>query len=507
MTDQIERYREIAEACDQVLGSAEANVDWIAIPWLHFLSQHPMLTRNYEGLSENSFAWFTKGITRHQVALLIDLARSATAGKRAEFISTDTASVDVLIVSWLINVDHIEMKDDFYFGDLQARLARRGLSSLLALRNQTGHPTASLIERAKRTGPCSRLMLPDVYNFTEQFSFLLRSWRARRALGRVAQEQKSSLCAMAAQEARHHAVSHPTLVNLNLHAQMLDLCRRTLPAMVITLYEGHAWERCVWHAAKSVAPETLCVGYQHTILLKHAHAVKRSLNKNCDPDLVLTVGRVTRRMLESCDQLATIRFVTFGTHRYSSGPEHGLRTNSSVLVLPEGNARECFQLFKFALECAHRLPDVRFLFRTHPVFPFDRIRRKLLQPGKSLPPNVEISRSKRVEEDFARAGYLLYRGSSTVIYGVLAGLKPFYVSIAGEIEIDPLYELECWREHVDSVENFLDRYRTYGKQSTNSATAEWSTARDYCAGYAKPVDETAIDELLNHAKLTRAAHA
>jgi len=526
MTDQAERYREIAEACDQVLGSPEATVDWIAIPWLHFLSQHPMLTREYQsipllekegspnwrrgraGQSWRPFASLTKGVTRHQIALLIDLAKSVTSGKPAELTAGDLAPVDVVIVSWLINVTHLEMKDDFYFGDLQARLASRGLSSLLVLRNQSGHSTTSLFERAKRSGPCARVMLPDLTSLKEQFSFLLRSWRACRTLGRAVQEPKPSLRTRAAHEACYHAVSHPTLSNLNLHAQMLELCRRTHPAMVLTLYEGHAWERCVWHAAKSVVPETLCVGYQHTILLKHAHAAKRSLNRNCDPDLVLTLGRVTRRMLESSDRLTNTRFVTFGTHRYSSGPQQrGVRVNSSVLVLPEGNASECFQLFRFALECARRLPDVRFLFRTHPIFPFERIRRKLLDAEKSFPPTVEISRSKRVEEDFARAGYLLYRGSSTVIYGVLAGLKPFYLSTAGEIDIDPLYELKCWRERVDSVDAFLHRYRTHEKGSAGSATAEWSSARDYCAAYVQPVSESAIDEMLEHSKLKRQQRA
>src|SRR5205823_5339433 len=97
-------------------------------------------------------------ITRHQIALLIDLVKSLFC---RPFTTNNLAPADVLIVSWLVNINHLDMEHDFYFGDLQTRLARRGISSLLVLRNQIGHPTSSLIERAKRTGLSARLMLPD----------------------------------------------------------------------------------------------------------------------------------------------------------------------------------------------------------------------------------------------------------------------------------------------------------------------------------------------------------
>jgi hypothetical protein len=159
----------------------------------------------------------------------------------------------------------------------------------------------------------------------------------------------------------------------------------------------------------------------------------------------------------------------------------------NFLVLPEGTVSECLFLFGFALECARRLPDTRFIFRTHPVLPFDRIKGKL-----SWPENVEVSQNPKIEDDFARAGYILYRGSSTVLYGVLAGLKPFYVSKPGEVNFDPLYELQCWRESVQSVEELIAHYRAH------TSNADWPIARDYCSDYVLPIQDTAIDEILEH---------
>jgi predicted nucleotidyltransferase len=126
------------------------------------------------------------------------------------------------------------------------------------------------------------------------------------------------------------------------------------------------------------------------------------------------------------------------------------------------------------------------------------VRRKLLRRGESLPPNLEISTNTDIEEDFKRAGHLIYRGSSSVIYGVLAGLKPFYVSKPEEIDSDPLYELQSWRERVESVEELIQRFHADQKRSIADLTEEWSRARGYCASYVQPVQESAIDEMLEY---------
>jgi hypothetical protein len=168
---------------------------------------------------------------------------------------------------------------------------------------------------------------------------------------------------------------------------------------------------------------------------------------------------------------------------------------STFLVLPEGIELECIHLFEFALECARRLPDARFVFRTHPVLPFERLESKL-RGYHPVPSNVEVSRDRSIEDDFTRAAYLLYRGSSTVIYAILAGLKPFYIARPNEMDIDPLYELSEWREYVHSVDDLIPRYRSHRAQAGKNSIAEWQRARDYCDGYVQPIREDAIDKMI-----------
>ena len=517
-----EQYYLIANACDRLLRRSDAPLEWIAIPWLHILNEHPVHLAEYMDLIEkagirdgqaNRLHSFDRMVTsgRESAYRVASLTRNVIRGaafadrRRASrdtgrfWASSKSRAADVIIISWLVNVDHLERKDDFYFGNLQSVLADRGISSLLVLRNQTGYPTSSLSEQGKREGPCSRMLLPDVMKFTEELGFIRRCLRARRQLRQAEVEASSLIDRQVAREARKLVVSSAAVANMRLHEQVTDLCRQFRPSVVITLYEGHAWERCVWHAARIWSDSVLCVGYQHTILRKHSHAIKRSLgsDKRYDPDLILTVGDVTRGILEASRDLRDVRVLTFGTHRRNTkiAANDKPHLSSTFLVLPEGIESECIFLFDFALECARRLPSARFIFRNHPVLPFERIDSKL-GGVRSLLSNVEISRNTPIEQDFARAGYILYRGSSTVLYGILSGLKPFYVNRDGEMSIDPLEGMTGWREHVRSVEDLVEKYACHQGGTGESNTEEWQRARMFCDSYLKPLNQDVVAQMM-----------
>jgi hypothetical protein len=411
----------------------------------------------------------------------------------------------VVIVSGLVSADHLETTTDFYFGDLQAMLAERRLSSLLVLRNLSGRRTETLRERARREGPCGRMVLPDVETLSDELDLIRRCLKTRRQLRSMEPAATTALDRIVAREAGNRAVSSVVIENLRLHGQVARLCQQTRPSVVMTLYEGHAVERCIWHAARTSTRPVLCVGYQHTVLRRHAHAIKRSLGtkRPYDPDLILTVGDVTREVLEKSPGLGAVGLATFGTHRRHGAAAAEVRDPTpDCLVLPEGLEAESMHLFGFALECARRRPDVRFIFRTHPILPFETIVPKL-DGGRALPSNVEISRNAAIEDDFKRSGHLLYRGSSTAIYGILAGLKAFYLGKPGEMEIDPLWELPLWREHVYSVDEWQAAYGSDQGRRRSERMREWSDARAFCERYAQPVRQEAVDRMLRLARSER----
>ena len=519
-----EQYNRISEVCDRLLRRSDSSLERIAIPFLHILNEHPVYLSRYAGLdgvaastglrssardglgravnrgyaSAYRAGWLVKNFSRA-------VRESAGQGKRFEGkgdmcdAGPGIRNADVVIIAHLVTADHLDQADDFYFGSLQKLLSDRGLSSHLLLRNQTGQRPSKLFRRARRDGASSRELLPDVATVQEELGFLKRCMGARRELRRRALEASSRLEEQVARRAGDTAVSGEVAANLRLHGQIREICRRLRPSIVITLYEGHAWERCVWHAARAAGVPVLCVGYQHTILRRRSHAIKRSLGHGglYDPDVILTVGESTREVLETRGELGNTRIVTFGTHRRDRGHSPPEQPNliPAFLVLPEGIESECIYLFRYALECASRLPNVRFIFRTHPVLPFERIESEV-RKFQGIPANVEISRRTPIEADFKRSGYILYRGSSTVIYGILAGLKPFYVARSDEMSIDPLVGLGHWRENVMSVDDLIERYASQQGSTMEQSMQQWRNACEFCDSYVQPLNTTAIDELI-----------
>ncbi len=173
-----EQYYQVAGSCDRLLRRSDATLEWIALPWLHVLTEHPVYLAMYQDLlggpgfsSERAVGlWLFGKILRQARASayrVASLARNllkaaafanwrkavmdANGGKSR--VRPNSNNIDVVIVSWLVNVDHLQKMDDFYFGNLQCILADRGLSSILVLGNQSGCPTSA---QRHRSSSCRR---------------------------------------------------------------------------------------------------------------------------------------------------------------------------------------------------------------------------------------------------------------------------------------------------------------------------------------------------------------
>jgi hypothetical protein len=501
------QYDALAGACDAWLRHPEADLAWLATPSLHVISEHPVHLAQYADLCE-ALGWDGPrvrrlGQERSRLYRMASLGRRYIAAcvARPEPVADvrpRTGRPTVLLLSWLVNASHLSQEDDFYFGPIQRVLAARGLDSLLVLRNQTGAATASLSAAARRPFPCGRLLLPDVAGPRQERRMLRAQIGARRRMTAAGRSDDPPLIAQVAGFVRHRMPSSLLSENLLLHAQVRSLCRSLRPAIVVTLYEGHAWERCVWDAARRERPGVVCAGYQHTILRRRAHAVERLIGggKRWDPDVVLATGATTAARLRAAPAMADTPVLVLGSHRSgpsSQGPAPTCR--GSVLVAPEGLDEECLRLFTFALETARVAPHLRFVLRTHPVFPYARIAARL-PGGGALPSNVEVSTAASIEAEFERNEFCLYRGSSVAIYAVLAALQPIYLSVPGEMTIDPLHALDGWRLIVRSPGELAQSAAGALAAGRAARRQEWARAADDCGGYAQPFTPSAVDELL-----------
>ena len=501
-------YDALARACDRLLRAADTSLVRVALPLLHVINEHPALLSQYTAL----FAGDSQGVGPDSAGIrpTTIVSRAARALRRAlkrhrevadllQESGDSAATVDVLIVSRASSLTALTRADDFYFGPLQRMFNERGAPAWVAMVDHTGEQAPTRAS-ALHDLPAARSLLPCRVTLGTE----LTSWRhclsARRTLLSSAGTTRDPLERQLATRAAQQLLSGAALANLRLQDAVFQLCRRLRPRIVITTYEGDASERMIWHAARS-AGAAVCVGYQHATLLPRAHAIRRAVSAPgiaCDPDVILTLGETTHAALAESEELGPVSLITYGSHRRPQlvTPQESLQREARCLVLPDAHASEGATLFEFALDCAREMPEMTFVLRPHPSSAYAGAAASA-PPLRNLPRNVEISRAASFETECLRARFCLYRGSSAAMYAVLAGVKPFYVSRAGELPFDPLSGLTVWRETVTSP-------RDLALGTTERAdTLALERAQSFCARYVAPLQPQAIDALLAMAPRAR----
>ncbi|HTC51080.1 MAG TPA: hypothetical protein VK700_04015 [Steroidobacteraceae bacterium] len=483
-----EEYASIAAACDRRLRAADTSLARLAIPALHFLNEHPSSLAQYRCVLSGR----PLGGLAEAPGTLVRAARAlarAAAGRPP----LRAAPADVVIVSHLLRPEQLQQDQDFYFGALQDRLQDQGATSLLVLISHL--PDTPQLQ--ERRGANARVVLPGTVALATEARIWREGARAWRALSREAAAAGSALDTAVARLAGRQAVSSAAAANLRMHAALADLCRAVAPKMVITTYEGTVAERLIWHAARDSGRRPLCVGYQHAMILRRAHAIRRPVaapGLDCDPDVILTLGPIPQAMLASSPELRAVRFIQYGSHRRATLPAlpapHG--RPRSCLVLPDASHPECVTLFDFALRCARRCPDLGFILRPHPMVDTGSLRRRLPALA-SLPGNVVLSADRPLEQDLAQARYCLYRGSSAALHAVRAGIRPYYLARTGELPFDCLHALHDWRECVTAPEEFIDRI-DYADAHQDCAAG--TRAAELCERHVAPLRPEAVQELL-----------
>lgn len=508
-------FPEPVKRLEEVLSGIRARYPELAvqaIPWIRF--KHPIHPTQME-LAEGEeprprTTWgewaflpfrflrclFTAFHMTLQLAFLQYRLRSAlTYFKKKRF--------ELVAKTWAYPETLVPGQKDFYYGDLQLRLSEEGVRSLLL----TGKPSemewrdfgkADAAESAPYQLPelCLVPLNAPAQSVFQQLPVSIR------LLGETAAERdpfKRKVLFRAASDAMSPAV---TAISLYYWVGR-EAARIWRPKAVLSLYEGYGWEDCLWKGVKEERPGCKTVGYQHTILLRHNLALLEPQpegRKVSRPDLVLCLGPRTEEMLRASHRGCEL--FPFGTFRKvpSAARKEPSPERKTVVVVPTGYPDEATLLFDIAAQAARSLPAHRFILRSHPVLSFEQVL-PLLKEDPSKLPNVEVSRTAPIEEDFARSSAALYRGSSSVLYGILYGLKPIFFSDGQFPDQDPLFEIDEWVERAASAEEVEERLRNYSIAEPKAAARQWEPAAAYAASYTVPAGKESIDQLLGWLKL------
>jgi hypothetical protein len=452
------QYQEVAEICDGILKEKPHNLARLSIAWLHIVREHPVFMRHYSGLFtgmvlKRRYHWFGfKRSLKETGRILRQLARAIVHSLTPYTMSQTLAAADIVFVSHLVHSDQYEADSDIYFDKLPAFLSRQGFKVAVLLIDHTDNPRKHHQSRVTESG-VTRLVLGDTLSFVEELRLLkLLSYTSARLLTKT---ENKYLAARVRLAAAAEALSSSAMNTMRIAMQVASLVNQFNSKVLVTTYEGHGWERASYMAARERIPDLQCAGYQHAPLFRLQHSLQRLLYAACDPDTIFTSGLGSFKQLRN--KLADVDIRNLGSARAGcqillSEAEFSARRQSPYcLVLLEGLVNESVMLAEFSLKCAKLLPDVTFIWRTHPILPMG-ILIKQCQQLKMLPANIRLSHAT-LEEDAVKSRWVLYKGSSAVISSVLAGAAPIYLDTGEEMTLDPLFAIE--HALISSADDFI----------------------------------------------------
>jgi hypothetical protein len=462
----------LKQMCDGYLCSKDTRPARVAIDVLHFISQHYVHLAKYnQFLKEDDTHILSK--IRNRLYLFARLFKISTRKEGVIHPLNDDAMTSVIVFSHLNNIEALDSKTDFYFGELRDHLEKSGLSVRYVYLNKTNSSTSSICQAFRRLAPRDILLLNKFSTRT-----LYRAIRSllieRRAInGDLATETNKARKRFLAKLAGN-VFDLQSIRNYAVYLQFLEIVARYKPETVFCTFEGHAFERLVFHASRSIDQSTRCIGYQHTLVYQFQHALCRSIGLGFDPDVILTSGDLSRSAISNrLESDSGIDVITAGTIRAAvKNKKFGYSADQSAcLVAPDGTLDECELLFRFAISAAVQLENIEFLFRVHPIVSFRLLRKRGIIP-ETLPANVTLS-SEPMEFDLSRCSWLLYRSSSVAVAGLYSGLRPLYMNDGHGVSVDPLFALTQWKQAITSVDELRSVIRSDIKKGITLLEREW----------------------------------
>ena len=135
-------YKELCEACDDLLREGDSSVSRLAISWLHILKWHPSFLKQYKHLFYEINIRERKRIflqlMRYSLITFVRIFKGIWSREICISKNIQQTETDFLIISHLIDKELIYKKNDFYFGDIPSKLNEFGMSSTFAMINHIG---------------------------------------------------------------------------------------------------------------------------------------------------------------------------------------------------------------------------------------------------------------------------------------------------------------------------------------------------------------------------------
>lgn len=494
-----EQYKQACKVCNELLMLPDSTIERVAIPWLHVIREHPIILERYNSLfsADSIFRKIKKYIVNTGLWYKQLLRSYAWNGKNWFTSGELPEQVDFLFISHLLNRNQINQKGDFYFGNLPVDLLKEGRAVVIASLVHCKYDYSWFGENYINDD-LPRIFFSDTMQRDTEIGIHKRVGKESEILRKLSKNESNTFVKKVMYIASEEAMSSATHSTLRLNYQIKELLEKLRPRAIVSTYEGHAYERVIFATARKFDSTIKCISYQHTGVFKLSNAIRKRLNPEYNPDLILTSGIDGNEELQNSMELRGIPIKVLGSIRGDVADSDLVKKHyeKCCLVIPEGFKSECYTLFSFSLQCALHRPDIKFIWRLHPSISFNELRNKYSE-FNDLPLNIYLS-IRSLEEDILTSAWVLYRGSTAIFKAISQGLRPIYLKKKDEISIDPLYKMNEWRCCISDSSDFLDYLNMDIESDFQNQRDNIYMAKRFCENHFAKIDVEVLNKSLSN---------
>ncbi len=215
----------------------------------------------------------------------------------------------------------------------------------------------------------------------------------------------------------------------------------TLDTFLMT-YENNPWERMCILAVKKYTSGVRILGYEHSVLPQASLNMFISSKEKLIvplPDRILTVGRISMELMKKYGDYSSIEVFPTCALRYeylSNTKKIPRSTTKRILVILDG-VKQTGQFVDYLLKEMKALLDYQFIFRTHPMLPWDSLSARYGYHFEKLP-NVFLS-NQALPDELKSVDIVMYWQSTVALEALSLGKPLVNFSPDSMLSYDPLY--------------------------------------------------------------------
>ena len=440
---------------DNILNSKNSNLTTVAISWLHIVrAKFPGFLENYTLNSKDNIFIFSsifKLIKRNIIFIFYIFKKNLFYRKKNKQIK----NCEILIISHCLNKKSLNMKMDFYFGELERILSQKNFRYFKLLINHTDYDSEKLndINKIKK-----QMVLEKYLTLSEELKIFFLQIQEFIRLKIYQFSNKNCTIKKSLNNICNSVFDSQTKFSLRMHFLTHKYLSQTKPKYIIFTYEGFAWERLCINAAKKFSKNIKVIGYQQSFVTKNCFAILRNIKGDYNPDIVWTTGKNSHSILKQSKKLKKVEIKKIGYLKKKNKFKVKLKIEPNILVVPNATFSDNIKLFSFSLKCAKKNKFIYFTWRVHPLVNIKKIFKNLNIDANSLPKNVNVSKNSFVN-DIKTNSFVLYIGSAAVIEASSGGNIPIYLNLPREANADPIRNYKQCSLYVNSENQFLELFR------------------------------------------------